>query len=124
MAIAAGEYGWGLPDLQALVGAVDVLQADVSRCGGITNMLRVDGLCRAHARPFSAHCVPAVSAHAGCGMESLIHVEYLLDHQRIEGMLFEGAPEPDGGCLTPDRSRPGLGLELRRADAERYRVAS
>jgi L-alanine-DL-glutamate epimerase-like enolase superfamily enzyme len=124
MAIAAGEYGWGLPDLEALVDAVDVLQADVSRCGGITNMLRVDGLCRARSRPFSAHCVPAVSAHAGCAMESLIHVEYFFDHQRIEGMLFEGAPEPAGGCLTPDRSRPGLGLELRRADAERFRVGA
>jgi L-alanine-DL-glutamate epimerase-like enolase superfamily enzyme len=124
MAIAAGEDGWGLPDLQALVGAVDVLQADVSRCGGITNMLRVDGLCRAHGRPFSAHCVPAVSAHAGCAMESLIHVEYFFDHQRIEGMLFDGTPEPEGGCLTPDRSRPGLGLELRRGDAERYRVTA
>src|SRR5215212_4012003 len=37
MAIAAGEYGWDLPYFQRMLdaGAVDILQADVTRCGGI-----------------------------------------------------------------------------------------
>jgi L-alanine-DL-glutamate epimerase-like enolase superfamily enzyme len=124
VAVAAGEYGWNLPYFQRMLdaGAVDVLQADVSRCGGITNLLRVDGLCRARSVPFSAHCVPAVSAHAGCAMETLTHCEYFFDHYRIEGMLFDGTLRPDAGRLTPDRSRPGLGLELRAAEAERYQV--
>jgi hypothetical protein len=37
-------------------------------------------------------------------------------------MLFNGTLEPDGGKLTPDRDKPGLGLEFKRADAEPYRV--
>jgi L-alanine-DL-glutamate epimerase-like enolase superfamily enzyme len=123
LSIAAGEYGWGLPDLRAMADAVDILQADVSRCGGITALLRVDGLCTARCMPFSAHCVPALTAHAGCAVQSLVHAEYFFDHQRIESMLFEGTLAPDGGVLTPDRSRPGLGLELRRPDADRYRVS-
>jgi hypothetical protein len=41
---------------------------------------------------------------------------------RIEHMLFDGTLEPAGGLLEPDRSRPGLGLELRRADAEEFRA--
>ena len=124
LAVAAGEYGWGLPDAHAMLeaGAVDVLQADVSRCGGITNLLRIDGLCKARSQPFSIHCVPAISAHAGCAMETLIHTEYFFDHVRIESMLFDGTLEPHGGRLTPDRSRPGLGLELRHADASQYEV--
>ena len=124
LAVAAGEYAWNLYDLQALLdaGAVDVLQADVSRCGGITNLLRADGLCKARSVPFSAHCVPAVTAHAGCAMETIVHAEYFFDHQRIERMLFDGALDPSDGLLTPDRSRPGLGLELRRADAAEYEV--
>jgi L-alanine-DL-glutamate epimerase-like enolase superfamily enzyme len=124
MAIAAGEYGWGLPDAHAMLdaGAVDILQADVSRCGGITNLLRIDGLCKARSRPFSLHCVPAVSAHAGCALETLVHTEYFFDHVRVEAMLFDGTLDPAEGGLTPDRSRPGLGLELRRADAARYEV--
>lgn len=122
LSIAAGEYEWTLPQLADLAGCVDVLQADVTRCGGITNLLRVDGICKGRNVPFSAHCAPAVSAHACCAMETLLHLEYFHDHVRVEGMLFEGTLSPEGGYLRPDRSRPGLGLELKRADAERYAV--
>ncbi len=124
LAIAAGEYGWNLPYFERMLDAdaVHILQADVTRCGGITNMLRIDGLCKARNLPFSAHCAPAISAHVCCGMESLIHIEYFFDHYRIEDMLFEGTLDPSEGLLTPDRSRPGLGLELKRDEAERYRV--
>jgi L-alanine-DL-glutamate epimerase-like enolase superfamily enzyme len=122
MAIAAGEYIWSSLDAQRLLeaGAVDVLQADVTRCGGITELLHIGGLCGANQVPFSAHCAPAVSAHACCAMESLKHLEYFHDHVRIESMLFEGAPEPSNGELRPIESRAGLGLELR-SEASRFR---
>jgi len=126
LAVAAGEYGWNLPYFQKMLdaGAVDILQADVTRCGGITNMLRVDGLCKARCLPSSAHCAPAISAHACCGMETVIHCEYFFDHTRIESMLFDGTLEPERGLLTPDRSRPGLGLSLNRERAAQYEVYS
>jgi L-alanine-DL-glutamate epimerase-like enolase superfamily enzyme len=126
MAIAAGEYGWNLPYFHRMLeaGAVHILQADVTRCGGITNLLRIDGLCKSRNLAFSAHCAPAVSAHACCAMETALHLEYFFDHHRIERMLFEGTLDPSQGVLTPERSRPGLGLELRRDDAERYRVST
>jgi L-alanine-DL-glutamate epimerase-like enolase superfamily enzyme len=126
MSIAAGEYGWNLPYFHQMLSAdaVHILQADVTRCGGVTNMLRVDGLCTARNLPFSAHCAPAVSAHVCCAMESVRHIEYFFDHYRIESMLFDGTLDPTGGRLTPDRSRPGLGLELKRSEAERYEVAT
>jgi L-alanine-DL-glutamate epimerase-like enolase superfamily enzyme len=122
LAVAAGEYGWNLPYFQRMLdaGAVHILQADVTRCGGITNLLRVDGLCKARCLAFSAHCAPAISAHACCAMETVVHIEYFHDHTRIESMLFDGTLDPDRGLLTPDRSRPGLGLTLKRAEAERY----
>jgi L-alanine-DL-glutamate epimerase-like enolase superfamily enzyme len=120
LSIAAGEYEWTLPQLADLAGCVDILQADVTRCGGITNLLRVDGICKGRQIPFSAHCAPAVSAHACCAMETLSHLEYFHDHVRLEGMFFDGVLSPEGGDLRPDGSRPGLGLELKRADAERY----
>ena len=121
--IAAGEYNWSVFDAERLLGAgaVDVLQSDVTRCGGITELLRIDGVCRAHGTPFSAHCAPAVSAHACCAMQSLKHLEYFHDHVRVESMLFEGTLELDEGRLRPDGRRAGLGLELR-GDAERFRA--
>jgi L-alanine-DL-glutamate epimerase-like enolase superfamily enzyme len=124
MSIAAGEYGWDLPYFHQMLEAraVDILQADVTRCGGITNMLRVDGLCKARCLPFSAHCAPAISAHACCAMESLVHLEYFHDHVRVERMLFEGTLTPADGELRPDPSRAGLGLELKRSEAAPYRI--
>lgn len=124
LAVAAGEYGWNLAYFHHMLaaGAVDILQADVTRCGGITNLLRIDGLCKARNLPFSAHCAPAVSAHACCGVETVKHIEYFVDHYRIEGLLFEGTLEPTGGRLTPDRDRLGLGIALRHDEAQRFAV--
>jgi L-alanine-DL-glutamate epimerase-like enolase superfamily enzyme len=122
MAVAAGEYAWDAADLGRLAPCVDVLQADFTRCSGITGGLAADSLCRAHRLPFSAHCAPQVSAHACCAMETAVHLEYFHDHERVESMLFEGTLELEDGALRPDASRPGLGIELRRAEAERLKV--
>lgn len=120
--IAAGEYGYMLPDFAALAGAVDCLQADVTRCGGITGLLQVGGLTEARQLDLSGHCAPAVSAHAFCGVPRLRHLEYFHTHVRIEGMAFDGVLGPSGGALRPDPSQPGLGLTVKWADLEDYRV--
>ena len=120
--IAAGEYGFLLPDFTALAGAVDCLQADVTRCGGITGLLQVGGLTETRQLDLSGHCAPAVSAHAFCGVPRLRHLEYFHTHVRLEGMAFDGVLSPSGGALRPDPSRPGLGLAVKWADLEDYRV--
>jgi L-alanine-DL-glutamate epimerase-like enolase superfamily enzyme len=122
--VAAGEYSWSLADSGRLLaaGAVDCLQLDVTRCGGITEFLRGADLAAAYNVPVSAHCAPNLHAHVATAVPNLRHVEYFHDHQRIERMLFDGVLSPDGGLLTPDPSRPGLGLALRDADAEPFRV--
>jgi L-alanine-DL-glutamate epimerase-like enolase superfamily enzyme len=122
MDIAAGEYGYDLPYFRRMLeaGAVDVLQADASRCGGITGFLRVAALAEAHGIPLSAHCAPSLHAHVGCAVSPLRHIEYFYDHARIERMLFEGALVPKNGALEPDLSRPGMGLTFKKQDAARF----
>ena len=122
--IAAGEYGFVLQDFSELLNAeaVDCLQADVTRCGGITGLLQVSGLCSAYSIDLSAHCAPAVSAHAFCAVERMRHLEYFHDHVRIENMFFDGVLSPKGGRLEPDDNRTGLGIQLKRKDAEPYLV--
>ncbi|HEY4187433.1 MAG TPA: enolase C-terminal domain-like protein [Polyangia bacterium] len=124
MAIAAGEYGYEPFYYRRMLDAdaVDVLQADASRCGGVTGFMAAHALCDARGLPLSAHCAPALHLHLGCALSRVRHLEYFHDHQRIEDMLFEGAASPVGGVLTPDLGRPGLGLELKRQDAARYAV--
>jgi L-alanine-DL-glutamate epimerase-like enolase superfamily enzyme len=118
--VAAGEYAYVLADFRNLVRAVDCLQADVTRCGGITGLLQAAPLADAHGLQISGHCAPQLSAHALCAVPNLRHLEYFHDHVRIESLLFDGVLEPEAGELRPDRSRPGHGLELKRADAEAY----
>ena len=122
MEIAAGEYGDDAPYFRRMIeaGAVDVLQADVTRCGGITELLRVGALCRAHSLPLSLHCGPAIHLHPATAMEQFVHLEYFHDHVRMEHMLFDGVIDPRNGDLMPDLDRAGNGLELKRQDAERH----
>src|SRR5262249_31385130 len=62
MDIAAGEYGYDMPYFRRMLdaGAVDILQADVTRCAGITEYVRVGGLCEARSMALSAHCAPSL----------------------------------------------------------------
>ncbi len=122
--IAAGEYGFVLGDFADLLaaGAVDCLQADVTRCGGITGLLEVAGAAASRHVDVSAHCAPAVSAHAFCAVRRMRHLEYFHDHARVEALLFDGTLDPSGGALRPDPSRSGLGLEVRWSDAEGFRI--
>ncbi len=120
VAIAAGEYGYDIGYFERMAGVVDVLQADVTRCAGITELLRVDGICRAQGLPLSLHCGPAIHLHPALALDRFVHIEYFHDHTRIEQLLFDGVGAARDGALWPDLSRAGNGLELKRADAERY----
>jgi L-alanine-DL-glutamate epimerase-like enolase superfamily enzyme len=122
MDIAAGEYGFDPWYFERMLSAeaVDVLQADATRCLGLTGFLQAAQLAFVHHVPFSAHTAPSVHLHAGCAVPAIRHLEFFFDHVRIERMLFDGVVEPREGSLRPDLSRPGLGLELKRADADRF----
>jgi L-alanine-DL-glutamate epimerase-like enolase superfamily enzyme len=124
MRIAAGEYGYDSFYFRRMLGAcaVDVLQADATRCAGITGFLSAGNLCTTFATPFSAHTAPSLHAHAACAVPSAINVEYFFDHYRIEQMFFDGALVPSGGMLRPDSMRLGFGLECKLPDMEKYKV--
>lgn len=125
MDIAAGEYGYMLEYFERMLAAGAVsscLQADVTRCEGITGFLRVAALCQARSLELSAHCGPSIHAHVCCAAPAFRHLEYFHDHARLERMLFDGVLEPTDGALRPRLDEPGNGLELKRADAERFAV--
>jgi L-alanine-DL-glutamate epimerase-like enolase superfamily enzyme len=122
MEIAAGEYGYTDFYFRRMIaaGAVDVLQADITRCGGLTGFLRVAALAEANSIPLSAHCAPLLHLHPACSIGAFRHAEYFHDHVRIERMFFDGVPLPEKGFLKPDLSRPGLGVVFKQIDARKY----
>ena len=124
MDIAAGEYGYDIDYFRRMLdaGAVDVLQADATRCCGFTGFLQAATLCDAHPIPLSSHCAPALHVHIGCAAAAMRHAEYFHDHVRIERMFFDGVAEPVAGTLRPALDQPGLGLTLKRADAQKFAI--
>ncbi len=122
MDVSAGEYGYDPFYFRRMLEAraVDVLQADATRCGGISGFLAAAALADAFGVPLSSHCAPALHIAPCCAATRAVHLEYFFDHARIEAMLFDGFQAPKNGVLAPDRSRPGLGIELKRADAEKF----
>jgi L-alanine-DL-glutamate epimerase-like enolase superfamily enzyme len=122
--VTAGEYGYDLTYFARMcaAGVIDCLQIDVTRCGGITEWIRVAAIAAAHNLPVSGHCAPHLHAHVGAATANLRHLEWFHDHVRIEELFFDGALDPTGGSLRLDPHLAGHGLTLRRDHAARYQV--
>jgi L-alanine-DL-glutamate epimerase-like enolase superfamily enzyme len=124
--IAAGEYGY-TPDYfrkMLSANAVDVIQADATRCGGYTGFLKAAALAEAFHVPLSAHCGPQLHAPICCCTQPARHIEYFHDHVRIESMLFDGAIKPVGGQIAPQRQQPGHGMRLNKSNAAQFQIQS
>ena len=119
--VAAGEYGFDLPYFARMVPAVDCLQADVTRCGGITEFLRVAALARADNTDISAHCAPNQHTAVMAAIPNARHIEWFHDHVRIENLLFDGTLTPKAGTVRP-HDTPGNGVALKHADVDSLRV--
>ncbi len=121
--VTAGEYGYDLTYFSRMLAAeaVDCLQIDVTRCGGYTEFLRIAALAAAHHVDVSGHCAPHLHLPVLAATPNLRHEEYFHDHVRIETMLFDGTADATGGTMTPSEE-PGIGLQWRTEEAERYRT--
>lgn len=122
--VAAGEYGYDVAYFRHLCDAqaVDCVQVDVTRCGGITELRRVAALVDGYGLEVSGHCAPHQHAEVLATASNLRHLEWFHDHVRIEEKFFDGAPPPVQGRLPVNTSAPGNGLTWRTVDASPYRV--
>ena len=121
--VTAGEYGYDLTYFQRMcqAEAVDCLQVDVTRCGGITEWLRVTAVAAAHHLDVSGHCAPHLHAPVAAATPNLRHLEWFHDHVRIETVFFDGCLDPYSGLLSLTDA-PGNGLSFKTEDAARYEV--
>jgi L-alanine-DL-glutamate epimerase-like enolase superfamily enzyme len=122
--VAAGEYGYDLTyyDRMCAADAVDCPQADVTRCGGITEWQRIAAVAAGHGLHLSAHGAPHLHLDVAASVANLRHVEWFHDHGRIESMFFDGSVAPTGGVGRLDLTAPGNGLTFRESDAQPYRI--
>ena len=122
MVVAAGEYGYTPTYFHQMLaaGAVDTLQADATRCGGVSGFVLAAAQGQGAGIPMSAHTAPALHASLGAALPNVVNVEYFYDHVRIEEMFFEGIPVLQQGELYPLPARSGHGLSFKPQDARSY----
>ena len=120
--VAAGEYAATPDDVTTLLPVVDCLQLDATRCGGYTGWLRGASLAEAAHLQVSAHCAPSLHAVVAAAVPNLRHVEWFVDHARLEPDLLDGIPEVAGGALHPGDDGQGHGMTVS-GGAEQWRVA-
>jgi L-alanine-DL-glutamate epimerase-like enolase superfamily enzyme len=118
--IAAGEYLGDVTEAARMLPSVDCLQLDVTRCGGYTGWLRCADLARAAGLQVSAHCAPSLHAPVAAAVSWLRHVEWFVDHARLEPDLVDGSPPVVDGALVVSPST-GHGMTLR-PEAQRWRT--
>ena len=108
--------------MRALLPAVDCLQLDVTRCGGYTGWLQGAALAQSWNLPVSAHCAPSLHAPVTAAIPNLRHVEWFVDHARLEPLLVDGLPTVRDGALQLDTEQPGHGMRISR-QAGGWRIA-
>ncbi len=124
IAIASGEYGYDPVYFKNMLQAqaVDILQADATRCCGFTGFLQICHLSKAFNIPLSSHTAPSIHLHAALSDSNVCHMEFFHDHVQIEEKYFEGFPLLKDGFLFPHLQRRGHGLELREKEIEKHLI--
>jgi L-alanine-DL-glutamate epimerase-like enolase superfamily enzyme len=126
--ISGGEHEftrWGYRDM-LLKGAVDIVQPDVNRMGGITEARKVWALASCFDVPVVPHSNQAHNAHLIAAHLNSPLIEYfprgaLRTSYVFYSELFDGEPEcVDGWVELSDR--PGLGISLNEDAVAEWRV--
>ena len=96
-------------------GAVDVIQADISHCGGIGELLRIASYAEVHNVPIAPHnpygpVALAANVHAALSMPNFLILEHCRHRPWFDEVQRFG-PTVENGCIAPP-DRPGLGVDL------------
>lgn len=126
--IAAGENEFGLQGFRELIrgGAVDIVQPDASRCGGITETLRVAWLAQRSGLNFAPHSwcdavAIVANAHLVASQPNGVTVEIdQTGNPFVEQLLAEPLTVSEGMIKLSDK--PGLGIELNAKMVDEYRL--
>jgi D-galactarolactone cycloisomerase len=124
--IALGENLHTRYDFEQFIarGAVDILQPDVARAGGISEIVRIAALAEARGLPVSLHTwgdgvALAASLHLSAALKNAIVMELDTTHNPLRTEILRRPLEPVNGLIAPPDA-PGLGIEIDESALERY----
>jgi L-alanine-DL-glutamate epimerase-like enolase superfamily enzyme len=117
--ISGGEHEFTLAGFQQLLDrrALDVIQYDTNRVGGISAARKINALAEAFQIPVIPHAGQMHNYHLTMASTASPMAEFFPVHDVEVGnelfyYIFKGEPQPQHGYLQLDDDRPGLGLEI------------
>ncbi len=135
--LAAGEALYTMHDFARLMQprAIDVVQPDLTLCGGFDQARAIAALCRIHNLRYSPHCWGgavglAAAVHFLSALPDFPHTDFLPHHRMLEydvgenplrdELLATPLQPVNGEVKVPDG--PGLGIKLNPDAVDRYRI--
>jgi L-rhamnonate dehydratase len=127
--IAGGEHEFTLYGFRELLEAraVDYIQFDTNRVGGITQARKIAALAEAHSVPVIPHAGQMHNYHVVMASLNSPMAEYfpVVDVEvgnELFWYIFEGEPKPIDGCIDLDEQVPGLGLTVNEQALREFEV--
>jgi L-rhamnonate dehydratase len=127
--IAGGEHEFTLYGFRDLLEAraVDYIQFDTNRVGGITQARKISALAEAYSIPViphggQMHNYHIVMASLNCPMAEYFPMVDVEVGNELFWYLFDGEPKARDGFIDLNDSVPGLGLRLRTQALEEFEI--
>lgn len=126
--IAAGEQeatAWGF---RQLIGTgIDVVQPDISRCGGFTQLRKIIWEAEYNGIDVCPHAwltdlLTSASIHANALLQRSLFLEYNVSSSPMLRDVISNPIEMDSHGMMDVPQLPGLGIEINEKAIERYRV--
>jgi L-alanine-DL-glutamate epimerase-like enolase superfamily enzyme len=127
--IAGGEHEFTLYGFRELLEAhaLDYIQFDTNRVGGITQARKIAALAEAHSVPVIPHAGQMHNYHVVMASLNSPMAEYfpMVDVEvgnELFWHLFQGEPRARNGYVDLDDNTPGLGLTVNESGLEQFEV--
>ena len=127
--IAGGEHeftAYGFRDLLE-AGALDYIQFDTNRVGGITQARKIAALAEAYSIPVIPHAGQMHNYHIVMASLNSPMAEYfpVVDVEvgnELFWYIFSGEPRAKDGCIDLDDNTPGLGLTVNEDGLQQFEI--
>jgi L-alanine-DL-glutamate epimerase-like enolase superfamily enzyme len=127
--IAGGEHEFTLYGFRELLeaSAVDYVQFDTNRVGGLTQARKIAALAEAHSVPVIPHAGQMHNYHLVMASLNSPMAEYfpVVDVEvgnELFWYIFDGEPKAANGYIDLDESKPGLGLSVNESGLKQFQI--
>jgi L-alanine-DL-glutamate epimerase-like enolase superfamily enzyme len=121
--IAVGENHYTKWEFKELMerGAVEIVQADIGKCGGVTEFIKIAAMADAYGLPVCPHHTEYIDAPLVAAVPNGLFHEYIQEFFLPMKKIFLDPIQPQNGEVSPS-GKPGFGIELNESAVKEMQV--